>query len=345
MEKGKWKNQNGERGRNGIYRQVTSCDKNCTKANDPQNAAMSTTIGATDAKTFEGGAVGFIGLGVMGRSLAGHLLKAGYSVVIYTRSPAKAEAALAAGAQWAESPADLARRSRLIFTMVGFPADVEEVYLSPEGLIACAAPGTLLVDLTTSTPTLARRIAGAAAARGSAALDVPVTGGDVGARNAQLSLLAGGDVGAFARAEPVLRLFGPTVVLHGPAGSGQHAKMCNQIMIACTMIGLCEALAYGRAAGLDASLLLQSTSGGGAASWSLQKLAPRILSGDFAPGFYVKHFVKDLAIALAAAREMGLALPGLELGEKLYRELAAAGHADDGTQALWKLYESRLPKK
>ncbi len=304
---------------------------------------MSTVTDTINAKTFEGGAVGFIGLGVMGRSLAGHLLKVGYPVIVYTRSRAKAEALLAVGAQWTESPADLARRSRLIFTMVGFPADVEEVYYGPQGLIACAALGTLLVDLTTSTPALARRIADAAAARGLGALDVPVTGGDIGARNAQLSLMAGGDAADFARVEPVLHLFGPTVVLHGPAGSGQHAKMCNQIMIACTMIGLCEALAYARAAGLDAQLLLQSTGGGGAASWSLQKLAPRILSGDFAPGFYVKHFVKDLAIALAAAREMGLALPGLELGEKLYRELAAAGHADDGTQALWKLYESKLP--
>jgi len=288
--------------------------------------------------------VGFIGVGVMGRSLVGHLLKAGYPVVVSTRTRAKAEAALAAGAQWADSPAELAGRCRLIFTMVGYPADVEEVYLGPQGLIQHAAPGSLLVDLTTSSPALARRIAEAAKARDLAALDVPVTGGDVGARNAQLSLMVGGDPAAFARAEPVLRLFGPTVVYHGPVGSGQHAKMCNQIMIAGTMVGLCEALAYARGAGLDASRILQSTGGGAAASWSLQNLAPRILSGNFAPGFYVKHFVKDLAIALAAAREMGLNLPGLELGEKLYRELAAAGHADDGTQALWKLYEAKLAK-
>jgi 3-hydroxyisobutyrate dehydrogenase len=306
---------------------------------------MNAITDSPGGQTFEGGAVGFIGLGVMGRSLVGHLLKAGYPVVVYTRSRAKAEAMLDPGAQWADSPAGLARRTRLIFTMVGFPADVEAVYCGPQGLIASAAPGALLVDLTTSTPALAQRIAGAAAARGLAALDVPVTGGDVGARNAKLSLMAGGDAAAFARAEPVLRLFGPTVVLHGPAGSGQHAKMCNQIMIACTMMGMCEALAYARAAGLDAPLLLESTGGGGAASWSLQNLAPRILRGDFAPGFYVKHFVKDLAIALAAAREMGLDLPGLALGEKLYRELAASGHADAGTQAIWKLYEARLPKK
>ena len=295
--------------------------------------------------TFEGGAVGFIGVGVMGRSLVGHLLKAGYPVVVYTRSKAKAEAALAAGAQWAESPSALAPRCKLIFTMVGFPADVEEVYLGARGFVALAPAGALLVDLTTSTPALAKRIAAAAQARGLAALDAPVTGGDVGAQKATLSIMVGGDAAAFARAEPVLKLFGPTVVYHGPAGSGQHAKMCNQIMIAGTMLGMCEALAYARGAGLDAAAMLKSTGGGGAASWSLANLAPRILAGNFAPGFYVKHFCKDLAIALAAAWEMGLDLPGLVLGEKLYRELAAAGLADDGTQALWKLYEAKLPQR
>ncbi len=303
---------------------------------------MSTSVGG---QKFEGGAVGFIGLGVMGRSLTGHLLKAGYPVVIYTRTRASARAALEAGAQWAASPAELAQRCQLVFTMVGFPRDVEEVWLSPQGLVAHAPKGALLVDLTTSSPLLAQRIAAAAAARGLAALDAPVTGGDVGARNAQLSIMVGGEAAAFARAEPVLRLFGTTVIHHGPAGSGQHAKMCNQIMIACTMTGLCEALAYARGAGLDPAAMLKSTGGGAAGSWSLQNLAPRILAGNFAPGFYVKHFCKDLAIALAAAKEMRLDLPGLALGEKLYRELAAAGHADDGTQALWKLYEAKLPKQ
>lgn len=301
-------------------------------------------MSTSGSQKFEGGAVGFIGLGVMGRSLAGHLLKAGYPVVVYTRTRATADAVVAAGAQWAASPSDLAPQCRLIFTMVGFPNDVEEVFLGPKGLVPNSAKNTLLVDLTTSTPALAQRIAVAAAARGLAALDAPVTGGDVGARNAQLSIMVGGDAAAFARAEPVLRLFGPTIVHHGPAGSGQHAKMCNQIMIACTMMGLCEALAYARVAGLDAQAMLKSTGGGGAASWSLQNLAPRILNGNFAPGFYVKHFCKDLAIALAAAKDMRLDLPGLTLGEKLYRELAAAGHADEGTQALWKLYEATLPK-
>jgi len=299
---------------------------------------------STCGKTFEGGAVGFIGLGVMGRSLAGHLLTAGYPVVVYTRTKATAEPAVAAGAQWAATPAELAPRCKLIFTMVGFPADVEEVFLGAHGLVNTAGPGTLLVDLTTSTPALAKKIAAAAAAHNLAALDAPVTGGDVGAKNAKLSIMVGGDTAAFARAEPVLRLFGPTIVHHGSAGSGQHAKMCNQIMIACTMVGMCEALAYAKGAGLDAQKMLQSTSGGGAASWSLTSLAPRILAGNFAPGFYVKHFCKDLAIALASAKEMGLDLPGLTLGEKLYRDLAAAGHADDGTQALWKLYEGKMGK-
>jgi len=302
---------------------------------------MSTTTPSAGSQNFEGGAIGFIGLGVMGRSLAGHLLKAGYPLVVYSRTRASAESAIAAGAQWVASPAELAPRCRLIFTMVGFPADVEEVYLGSRGLLPHAAEGSLLVDLTTSTPTLARRIAAAATQRGLAALDAPVTGGDIGARNVQLSIMVGGDAAAFARAELILRLFGPTIVHHGVAGSGQHAKMCNQIMIACTMTGVCEALAYARGAGLDPQLLLKSTSGGGAASWSLQSLAPRILQGNFAPGFYVKHFCKDLAIALAAAKEMQLDLPGLVLGEKLYRELAASGHAEEGTQALWKLYETK----
>ena len=286
--------------------------------------------------------LGYIGLGVMGRSLVGHLLKAGYPCVVCTRTSSSANTALESGACWAESPAVLARQCRLIFTMVGYPSDVEAVYCSQNGIISNAEKGALLVDLTTSTPALAQRIAVEASQRGLAALDAPVTGGDVGARNATLSIMVGGGAEAFARAEPLLRLFGPTIVHHGPAGSGQHAKMCNQIMIACTMVGMIEALAYARSAGLDASAVLKSTSGGGAASWSLQNLAPRILKGDFAPGFYVKHFAKDLAIALAAAQEMQLDLPGLVLGERLYRELAAAGHADEGTQALWKTYEARL---
>ena len=291
--------------------------------------------------TFEGGAVGFLGLGVMGRSLAGHLLRAGYPLIVHTRTPAKAKELLAAGAVWAADPAELAARTRLVFTMVGFPADVEAIYLKPQGLLAHAAPGALLVDLTTSSPALARRIAATAAARGVDTLDAPVTGGDIGAREARLSLMVGGTAAAFARAEPVLRLFGPTVVLHGPAGSGQHAKLCNQLMIAGTMMGLCEALAYAHAAGLDAQNVLRSTGGGAAGSWSLHHLAPRILQGDFAPGFYVKHFLKDLAIALVEARALGLDLPGLALAEKLYRRLADTGYADLGTQALWKAYEQK----
>ena len=297
------------------------------------------------SQTFEGGAIGFIGLGVMGRSIVGHLLTAGYPVVVYSRTKAKAESSIAAGAHWAATPSELAPRCKLIFTMVGFPADVEEVFLGPHGLMRTAAPSSLLVDLTTSTPSLAKKIAVAAAERDLAALDAPVTGGDVGAKNAMLSIMAGGDSAAFARAEPILRLFGPTVIHHGPPGSGQHAKMCNQIMIACTMIGMCEALAYAQSAGLDPQKMLLSTGGGGAASWALQNLAPRILAGNFGPGFYVKHFCKDLAIALSSAKEMNLDLPGLTLGEKLYRDLAAAGHADDGTQALWKLYEGKMIKK
>jgi 3-hydroxyisobutyrate dehydrogenase len=248
---------------------------------------------------------------------------------------------LASGAAWAPRSDELAARCKLVFTMVGFPAEVEELYLGAHGLIAHANAGSVFVDLTTSSPALAQKIATTASARGLLALDAPVTGGDIGAREARLSLMVGGETAAFARVEPVLRRFGPTVVHHGPAGSGQHAKMCNQIMIAATMMGLCEALAYAHAAGLSPEKMLQSTGGGAAGSWSLQNLAPRILKGDFGPGFYVKHFVKDLQIALDAAHTMGLDLPGLKLAERLYRELAGAGHGNKGTQALWHRYETK----
>jgi len=293
---------------------------------------------------FECAPVGFIGLGVMGKSLAWHLLKAGYPMMVQTRTRAKAEGLIAEGAQWVDSPRDVAAGCKLIFTMVGFPHELEDVYFGARGIFKGVKPGEVLVDLTTSTPHLARRIAEAAQKLGVEALDIPVTGGEVGAREARLSMMAGGSPEAFARVAPVLKLFGPLAVLHGPPGSGQHAKMANQIMIAATMMGMCEALAYAKAAGLDTAKVLQSTSAGSASSWSLLNLAPRALRGDFAPGFYVKHFVKDLGIALGAAREMGIKLPGLALGEKLYRKLAAAGHGHKGTQALWLSYLETVEK-
>jgi len=284
-------------------------------------------------------AVGFIGLGVMGAPIAGHVLRAGFDLVVHTRRVAQAEALLQGGARWADGPSALASSADVIITMVGFPRDVETLYFGAGGLIESARPGTLLVDMTTSSPALAQRIGEAASARGLRAVDAPVSGGDVGAREARLSIMIGGhakDVDALA---PLFRTFGKTIVHQGAHGAGQHAKLANQIAIGGTMLGLVEALAYAKAAGLDPTTLLSSIAQGAAASSAMTNLAPRMLKGDFAPGFYVKHFVKDLELALAEARDTrGLEVPLLELAAARYRELAAGGHADAGTQALYRLY-------
>jgi 3-hydroxyisobutyrate dehydrogenase len=283
--------------------------------------------------------IGFIGTGVMGKSMAGHLLAAGYPLVVHSRTRARAEELLARGAEWAESPAALAPRCDVIFTIVGFPKDVEEVYLGEQGLVASLRPGTILVDMTTSSPELAKRIAAAAAARGAQALDAPVSGGDKGAREGTLSIMVGGDETAFQAVLPLFGKMGTNIVRQGPAGSGQHCKMCNQITIAATMVGVCEALAYARHAGLEPATVLRSIAAGAAGSWSLSNLAPRILAGNFAPGFYVKHFIKDMGIAAGEADAMSLDTPGLDLALALYRRLAERGGEDDGTQALYRLYE------
>lgn len=282
--------------------------------------------------------LGFVGAGVMGGPMAGHALTAGYEVVVYTRTREKASALLESGAGWAPSVAELAERCDVVVTMVGYPADVEEVYLGEGGLVTHARAGTYLIDCTTSSPALAARIAAEAAQRGLHALDAPVTGGDVGAREARLSIMVGGSPEEYAEVEPLLDVFGATVVHQGPAGSGQHTKMANQLAIAASMIGAAEVLGYAKAAGLDPARVLQSVSAGSAGSWSLSNLAPRMLVDDFAPGFYVKHFVKDLRIALESAAEMGIELPGGALALRLYESLVDAGYADEGTQAIWRLY-------
>lgn len=282
--------------------------------------------------------IGFVGTGVMGGPMAGHALAAGYRVVIYTRTRERAASLLEAGAEWAESPAVLAPLCDAVVTMVGYPADVEEVYLGEDGLIANARPGTYLIDCTTSSPALATRIARESVACGVHALDAPVTGGDVGAREARLSIMAGGLAADFAAVEELLHVFGAKVVHQGPAGSGQHAKMANQLAIAASMIGAAEALGYAQAAGLDPERVLESIGAGSAGSWTLANLAPRMLAGNFAPGFYVRHFVKDLRIALDSAAELGIDLPGAGLASRLYESLVAAGHGDEGTQAIWRLY-------
>jgi 3-hydroxyisobutyrate dehydrogenase len=283
-------------------------------------------------------AIGFIGLGVMGRSMARHLLEADYHLSVHNRTKARADEALARGAEWLDSPGDVAAASDVVITMVGYPHDVEAIYFGAAGIIARATPGALLIDMTTSTPLLARRIHDAAAERNLAALDAPVSGGDVGAREARLTIMAGGDAAAFERAKPILEKLGRNLRLMGGPGAGQHTKMCNQIAIAAGMLGVCEALAYAEGAGIDQTLMIETISTGAAASWSLSNYGPRIIRGDVAPGFYVKHFIKDMEIALAAAGEMGLETPGLELALRLYKRLALEGHAEDGTQALYRLY-------
>jgi 3-hydroxyisobutyrate dehydrogenase len=283
--------------------------------------------------------VGFIGLGNMGQSMAGHILKAGYPLQVYNRTRGKADDLLARGAVWCDSPGELAANSDVIITIVGYPRDVEEVYLGDNGIVA-RARNALLIDMTTSSPELAQRIAKAAAQQGCRALDAPVSGGDIGARDAKLSIMVGGEQAAFDAALAILQLLGPNIVLQGDAGAGQHTKMCNQIVIASTIMGVCEGLAYGKAAGLDLPTVLKSIGGGAASGFQLTVLGQKIINGDFAPGFYVEHFIKDLGIALAEAQRMQLDLPALALARKLYTELAEQGHGRLGTQALFKHYEA-----
>jgi 3-hydroxyisobutyrate dehydrogenase len=283
--------------------------------------------------------VGFIGLGNMGQSMAGHILTAGYPLRVYNRSRDKADALLARGAVWCDSPGELAANADVVITIVGYPHDVEQVYLGDNGIVA-RARGALLIDMTTSSPELAQRIAKAAAERGCSALDAPVSGGDIGARDAKLAIMVGGAEAAFEAALPILELLGPNIVLQGGPGAGQHTKMCNQIVIAATIMGVCEGLAYGKAAGLDLPTVLKSIGGGAASGFQLTVMGQKIINGDFAPGFYIEHFIKDLGIALAEAGRMQLDLPALALARRLYEELAQQGHGRLGTQALFKHYEA-----
>ncbi len=278
--------------------------------------------------------VGWIGTGVMGTSMCGHLQAAGYPVTVYTRTRRKAAALEAAGATWAESPAAVAAASDVTFAIVGFPADVRQVFLGGEGAVSGAAAGSVLVDMTTSEPLLAIEIHEAAAARGVGSVDAPVSGGDVGARNGTLSIMVGGGDADVARVRPLFEIMGSTITHLGGSGAGQHTKMMNQILIATGMIGVAEALLYAQQAGLDLEKALAAVSGGAAGSWSLTNYGPRMLRGDFAPGFLVDHFVKDMGIALAEAKAMQLSVPGLALAHQLYVALQAQGRGSNGTQAL-----------
>lgn len=278
--------------------------------------------------------IGWIGTGVMGLSMCGHLLKAGFSATVYNRTKAKAEKLLENGAAWAASPKAVAEASDVIFTIVGYPNDVREVYFGADGVLAGCRPGAIVVDMTTSQPALAVEIAEAAKAHGVHAVDAPVSGGDVGAREARLSIMIGGEKEIVEALAPCWQAMGKTFIHQGPAGAGQHTKLVNQILVAAGMIGICESLLYAYKAGLDLDTVLQSVAPGAAGSWALSNLAPRIIANNFAPGFFVEHFIKDMGIVLDEAKRMNLALPGLALVNQLYVALAAQGHARDGTQAL-----------
>lgn len=293
-------------------------------------------MGIDDGKL---GEIGFIGTGIMGRSMAGHLLDAGFALHVFNRSRDKAADLIARGAIWHADVASLARACDAVITIVGYPVDVRQVYLGEAGLIANVRPGTILIDMTTSNPSLARLIADTAKPRGVHTLDAPVSGGDAGARDATLAIMVGGEAETFHRAMPLFAALGKMVRLLGDAGAGQHAKMVNQIVIAGTIMGVAEGMAYARRSGLDAEAVLEVIGTGAAAGAQLRALAPKMLGGDFAPGFYIHHFLKDMGIALEEAQAMGLDLPALALSKSRYEELAALGYGADGTQALLRLYE------
>jgi len=281
--------------------------------------------------------IGFIGLGIMGQSMAGHLLAAGYQVNVYNRTKSKTDTLVAKGAKWFDTPGEVAAHSNMIITMVGYPSDVEEVYFGEKGIIA-SANNAILVDMTTSSPSLARKIAEEAAKKGLTALDAPVSGGDIGAKDAKLTIMVGGDKTVFDHVLPILQKLGTSIILQGAAGMGQHTKMCNQIVIASTIMGVAEGLSYAKKIGLDPAVVLQSIGGGAASGFQLNVLGARMIVGDYAPGFYVEHLIKDLKIALAEAEQMHLNLPGLALAKSLFEKMADRGLQRNGTQGIFQIY-------
>lgn len=283
--------------------------------------------------------IAFIGTGVMGQGMIKNFLKAGHTVHLYTRTKERALPLVELGATWYDTAQAAAEQGDVIFTVVGYPKDVEEVYFGDHGIFKAAQQGKIVVDMTTSQPALAKKIADAAQAFGMEALDAPVSGGDIGAQNGTLSIMVGGSKQAFEKVTPLFKVIGQNIVLQGEAGAGQHTKMCNQIAIATNMIGVCEAIAYGKKAGLDMERVLQSIATGAAGSWSLSNLAPRMLQGDKEPGFYIMHMIKDMGIALDEAARMELKLPGLAMAKAMYDELSAKGYDQNGTQALIDYYE------
>lgn len=284
---------------------------------------------------FDGnGKIGWIGTGVMGEPMCGYLIDAGYSVSVYSRTREKAAKLEHKGATWCETPGAVAQQSDFIFTMVGSPDEVRDVYFSEQGIFSGLKPGSVVVDMSTTAPSLSCEIAKHASKMGTQAVDAPVSGGDVGARNATLSIMAGGEESVVDDVRPLFDCMGKSVVYMGPAGSGQHAKLCNQLVVAGTMIGVCESLIYAKQSGLDCSQMVEAIRPGAAGCWVLDNLAPRIIEGDDTPGFMVDHFIKDLGIALKEAESLKLDLPGLKLAHRLYIETQKTGHGESGTQAL-----------
>jgi len=283
--------------------------------------------------------IGWIGTGVMGSAMAGHVLKAGYPLSVFTRTKAKAEPLIAKGAGWCEDAKSVAGASDIVFTMVGYPDDVEQIVLGENGILSAAMPGTVLVDMTTSKPSLAEKIFQEAQKKGVQALDAPVSGGDVGAREAKLAIMVGGTQETFNKILPLFKLMGETIAFMGGPGKGQHTKMCNQVLIASTMIGTVESLLYAARAGLGAEAVIDIIGKGAAGSWSINNLGRRIAAANYDPGFFIKHFVKDMGIAIEECKQLGLSLPGLALANKLYVAAMAMGYENLGTQALYLLLE------
>lgn len=271
--------------------------------------------------------------------MAGHILRAGYPLVVYNRTKKKADELVARGAKWADSPAEVAAQSDIVLTIVGFPEDVEEVYLGKKGLFTRGKAGSVYIDLTTSSPTLAQKLAEIGMEKGIHVLDAPVSGGDIGAKNATLAIMVGGEKAAYEKVLPILQLLGKKITYMGPAGAGQHTKMANQIAIATNMIGVCESLVYAKKAGLDVQKVFDTISTGAAKSFSLSSYGPRIIKGDYSPGFFIKHFIKDMRIALNEAEKMGIEFPGLALAKEMYEKLAKEGEENSGTQALIKYWD------
>lgn len=283
--------------------------------------------------------IGFIGLGVMGKSMVRNLVKAGYELYIYTRTKEKALDLFNLGVNWEDTPKEVAEQSDVIITMVGYPQDVEQVYFEENGIFAGCEQGKIVIDMTTSTPTLGIKIFNRAKDLGIKALDAPVSGGDIGAKNGTLSIMVGGDKETYDDVYPIFTALGKNIVYQGEAGAGHHTKMCNQIANASTMIGVMEALVYAQKSGLDPERMLESIGSGAASSWAMNNLLPRVLKEDYAPGFFIKHFIKDMEIALEEAKRMEFELPGSELAKEMYAKLAEQGEGESGTQALIKYWE------